>query len=157
MAPIFLLHFGVLPHSSFLSFFILSSQLWIVSSRHSKGGRGSNAAVVVLLAHEYVAVITPVSGPGVFHQPVPLAVELAITHGKNGVIQAVRGVIASLFVINTWKKGLNKTWHFEKGDIFWWRILYLMTVYFGCICLLKTRKKKFDWIIKACFVWVGKI
>ena len=50
------------------------------------GGSGGDAAVVVLLRHQDVAVVAPVRGPGVLDQPELLAVELAVADSKNSVI-----------------------------------------------------------------------
>ena len=64
------------------------------------GGHGGDAAVVVLLRHEYVAVVAPIGRPGILDEPVRLPVELAVSDRRDGVVEALRSVVAILLVVN---------------------------------------------------------
>ena len=46
------------------------------------GSGCGDAAVVVLLAHEHIAVVTPVGRPRILHQPILFAVKFAVTNGQ---------------------------------------------------------------------------
>ena len=72
--------FTSLPVRSVVSF---STERMTSLFEQDVGGGGGDAAVVVPLAHEHIAVVAPVCRPRVFHQPIFLAVELAVTHGKD--------------------------------------------------------------------------
>lgn len=63
-------------------------------------GHGGDAAVVVLLRHENVAVVAPVRRPGVLDEPVRLPIELAVSDCRDGVVEALRSVVALLLVVN---------------------------------------------------------
>ena len=69
-------------------FFLLSK----LSGNDTVWGIGGYAAVVVLAAHENVAVHPPDRGPGVFDDVIVLAVHGAVTHGQHLVVQVIRGV-----------------------------------------------------------------
>ena len=47
------------------------------------------ATIVILLSHQYVAVVTPVGRPRVLHQPVRLSIKLSIPNRKHCMIQIV--------------------------------------------------------------------
>ena len=63
-------------------------------------GHGGDAAVVVPLRHENVAVVAPVRRPRILDEPVRLPVELAVSDRRDGVVEALRSVVAILLVVN---------------------------------------------------------
>lgn len=70
------------------------------SGRVDKRRSRSYTAIVVLLRHEYVAIIAPIGGPGVLDQPILLPSNLAIPHGQNSVVQIVGLVLALGLVVD---------------------------------------------------------
>lgn len=55
-----------------------------------KGSVSRHSTVVILHGHEDVAVVAPVGGPGVLHQPVGLPLQDAVAHRQHGVVQVLR-------------------------------------------------------------------
>ena len=64
------------------------------------GGSGGHPAVVVLAGHQDVALVAPVGGPRVLHQPVVFPVERPVSHGKNGMVQAVRVILTVVVIVH---------------------------------------------------------
>lgn len=60
----------------------------------------SLTAVVVLAGHFDVAVVAVEAAPAILNEPVVLALVRAIAHSEHGVVQVVRGVTASLVVVD---------------------------------------------------------
>ena len=70
----------------------LSAVLLKLSGNDAIRGISGHATVVILAAHENVAVHPPDGWPGVLDDVIVFAVHGAITHGQHLVVQVIRGV-----------------------------------------------------------------
>ena len=64
------------------------------------GGSGGHSAVVVPAGHQDVALVAPVGGPRVLHQPIVFTVERPVPHGKNSMVQALRAILTVVVIVH---------------------------------------------------------
>lgn len=55
-----------------------------------KGWVRGNPAVIVLLWHQHIAIVTPVRGPWVLDQPVRLSVHHTVTNRQHRMVKVIR-------------------------------------------------------------------